>query len=221
MRVFSRAAGAAALVLLASAAPAHAQGFGRPPLFVSPAGQVFRVEEHRQPMEAWFAQADADGDGAITQDEMVADFARAFATFDLNNDGEIDPEEVTRYETSVFPEMAVAVGFRGRGRTTAGAAGGQSRPRGTGAPTGTARRAMGGAAVYGLLPIYHPLMDADENMNRGISRSEFAAAARRRFGMLDVAQSGRLTLRDLARHRAGGPGQGRGPRPGQPPRPRD
>ena len=61
---------------------------------------------------------------------------------------------------------------------------------------------MAGAARFGLLPITHPLMDADADFNRGVTRAEFDAAAARRFNQLNVSGSGRLTLEDLRALRA-------------------
>ena len=89
-----------------------------PRLFVSPAGQVFRAEPGAPtPIAAWFAQADTDGDGTIIYAEFQADFRRAFASFDTDHDGEIGPDEVTSYETEIFPEMATRgrSGFGGGG----------------------------------------------------------------------------------------------------------
>lgn len=63
---------------------------------------------------------------------------------------------------------------------------------------------MAGAARFGLLPISHPIMEADADFNRGVTRAEFAEAARHRFAALDGAHDGRLTLAGLigARMRA-------------------
>ena len=56
---------------------------------------------------------------------------------------------------------------------------------------------MAGAARFGLLPIAHPILDADVDFNRGVTRAEFDAAAGRRFNQLNVSGSGRLTLEEL------------------------
>ena len=185
-------------------------------LFVSPAGQVFRpAGEEGRPFDAWFRQADANGDGVITYGEFSADFARAFAAFDLNHDGEIGPEEVAHYETDVLPEMATGFGrrFGNRGRGEGGDFGPGARnggppPRSRGDGGGGFSVAMSGAARFGLLPIPHPIMDADANFNRGVTREEFEAAAQRRFTALDTAHDGRLTAAGLMQARM----QMRGPR---------
>lgn len=181
-------------------------------LFVSPAGEPFRRGAGGPPLRAWFAQADADHDGALTVQEMQADFARYFAVLDADRNGELGPEEIANYESVILPEMRSGggSGFRpgmrmmGRPPTSGvggGGRGGSSRRGGDGA----GRLAMlSGAARFGLLPISHPLMDADTNFNRGISPEEFRQAAGRRFLMLDTQHAGRLTLEQLAASRRGG-----------------
>ncbi|MGQ0660965.1 EF-hand domain-containing protein, partial [Sphingosinicella sp.] len=173
-------------------------------LFVSPSGEVFRSGEGARPLQAWFALADADHDGAITYAELRADFARAFAGFDTDGDGEIEPADVARYETEILPEMG-RFGFRPGGGAGFGPAmrrGRLDRDRRGGG--GMRRRdggghwaMMAGAARFGLLPITHPIMDADADFNRGVTRAEFDAAAGRRFNQLNATGSGRLTLEDL------------------------
>jgi hypothetical protein len=217
----------AALLLAAASAAAPAQP---PRLFVSPAGEPFRGEDG---LRAWFAQADTDGDGAIGWTEFEADFTRYFASLDADHDGEIAPAEVTRYETEILPEMASRGGGMGRrrsgdddggGRSTMGGGrgsgfGGGGRPDGP-VPGGMAM--MVGAARFGLIPIPHPLWDADADFNRGVSRTEWAHAAAQRFAVLDDAHNGRLTLAALAAHRFEGRGPEGGRRgrhgEGQPPR---
>ncbi|MBV9883434.1 MAG: EF-hand domain-containing protein [Sphingomonadaceae bacterium] len=185
-------------------------------LFVSPAGQSFRgAPGQPAPMAAWFAEADADHDGVITYAEFLADFRRWFAQLDTNHDGEIAPDEVTRYETEILPEMS-SRGFGGGGGGFGG--GGMGRGRGGGHGGGMGRGGMGGggmrggqsgsagggmpyypsgAARFGLLPIPHPIMAADEDMNRGVSIAEWDHAAATRFNLLDEAHNGRLTLEEL------------------------
>jgi hypothetical protein len=188
-------------------------GMGRG-LFVSPAGEPFRrTEGGPQPMRAWFEQADTDHDGAIGWAEFEADFVRYFAVLDANHDGEIGPEEVAHYEQAILPEMQSRVGGGGgmgmmrgggMGRRPDGVGGGGRRGggmrRGGGGRQGPGMGTMAmmsGAARFGLLPVAHPIMDADTNFNRGVSQEEFTQAAARRFGMLDTAHGGRLTLEQL------------------------
>ena len=164
-------------------------------------------------MRAWFDQADADRDGAIGRAEFEADFVRYFALLDADHDGEIAPVEVGRYETEILPEMAGGSWHGGAGMGGGMRGGGMGRGRGGmgGQRPGVGRQGggamagrmamMAGAARFGLLPISHPIMDADVNFNRGVSREEFTQAAARRFALLDQTRSGRLTLEALARMR--------------------
>ena len=195
--------------------PGGAMGM-RPSLFVSPAGEPFRgAPGQPPPMAAWFAQADANHDGVISFAEFQADFHRYFAILDTNHDGEIAPDEVTRYETEILPEMASRGGFGGG---WGGRGGGMGRGGGWGGHGGMGRGGMGrgsggtgggsaayypsGAARFGLLPIPHPIMAADEDLNRGVSVAEWDHAAATRFNMLDQAHDGRLTLAGLMALRA-------------------
>lgn len=188
-------------------------GMGRG-LFVSPAGEPFRrTESGSEPMRAWFDQADTDHDGALTWPEFEADFVRYFAVLDADHDGEIGPDEVAHYESSIFPEMASrGVGGAGMGggpgMRGAGMGGGRGGMRGGGMRGGGFRHGggrmtmMAGAARFGLLPIAHPIMDADTNFNRGVSREEFTQAAAHRFAMLNTGNSGRLGFQQLVQFRA-------------------
>lgn len=202
-------------------------------LFVSPAGEPFRrTGGGEPPIRAWFAQADNDGDGALGWAEFEADFTRYFAVLDSDRDGEIAPAEVTRYETEILPEMAGRgfgagggrgrfMGAPGRGRG-GGMGGGRGGRMGGGARGGSrggsgmgARMAMmSGAARFGLLPISHPIMEADADFNRGVTLAEYEQAAARRFALLDRAHMGRLVLADLVQSmRGAGPSRGAANRP--------
>jgi hypothetical protein len=205
-------------------------GMARGGLFVSPAGEPFRRADGRpQPMRAWFEQADADHDGALVWAEFEADFIRYFAVLDADHDGEIAPAEVARYEQEILPEMASRVGpggggmgmsmggmrggGRGRGRDGIGGGGRRGGRPGGGEMAGRMAM-MSGAARFGLLPIAHPVMDADMDFNRGVSSREFTQAAARRFAMLDTAHNGRLTLPQLIEARREAFGAGRRDAPG-------
>ena len=206
---------------LASPAAGQPRGPGGPGrgLFVSPAGEPFRRSEGAaQPMRAWFEQVDSDHDGALGWAEFEADFLRWFGLLDADHDGEIAPAEVARYEQQILPEMQSRVGGYGGMRMMRS----RSEPRGPYERAGTRRglqnrgsrgrgggmaaqmALMSGAARFVLLPIAHPVMDADINFNRGVTREEFSQAAARRFAMLDSAHTGRLTLDQLMQLRMQG-----------------
>ena len=227
-------------------------GFRRPHggLFLSPMGEPFRSEDPADDnVGTWFAQADADHDGAITLPEMQADAARFHALLDVNHDGEIDPEELARYENEIAPEVQVGMqmherggfgrggfgggggwggGHRGGGEGHRGGGGGSEAGGGGGAregragPNGGFDEGLEGAGRYSFINIPEPVISADADLNRGVSRAEFVAAAGRRFVMLDTNHDGRLTRDELpplpVRH-SGKPKKRKGgpiPRQGEP-----
>ncbi|HEX6604371.1 MAG TPA: EF-hand domain-containing protein [Sphingomicrobium sp.] len=178
---------AAVIVLLAAAAP-------EPPItvtghawapFISPMGEPFRARTTADDtFVKWFTQADRDHDGTLTAAEMQADAERFFATLDVNRDGEIDPEELIRYEWEVAPEIQVNM----------------RQMRAPGEPRPKKRRreeAAQGAARYALLNIPEPVAAADADFDRAITLTEFREAAIARFQLLDSARSGRLSLTQL------------------------
>ena len=205
---------------VATPAASQPRGPGGPGrgLFVSPAGEPFRRGDGAvPPIRAWFEQADADHDGALGWAEFEADFLRWFGLLDADHDGEIAPAEVARYEQEILPEMQSRAG-PGSGRMSM--VRNRAEPRGPYEPASTRRglqsrggggrgggdlrgrmALMSGAARFGLLPIAHPVMDADVNFNRGVSRQEFSQAAARRFAMLNTQNNGRLTLEQLVAQR--------------------
>jgi Ca2+-binding EF-hand superfamily protein len=168
-------------------------------IFISPIGEPFRPNGREDDTLAdWFHQADLNHDGYLTVDEMQKDADRFFALLDVNHDGEIDPDEITRYETVVAPEISTAhLGFAAMGGDEAGDSGtrgGRHRGRGRGWSDDGADDAHQGGARYGLLDLPEPVVSADTNFNRGVSRAEFEQAATQRFVALDVDHQGKLTL---------------------------
>src|SRR5690242_12942518 len=178
-------AAAAAAQPAPTAAPAAAPaplGAGR--AFISPMGEPFVGRTQGEDgLVVWFAQADANHDGVLTADEMAADADRFFKTLDLNHDGEIDPDEITNYEAYIAPELRVDPIF-----TAADLPGGEHEEHADDETN---------AGRLGLLKIPEPVASADTNFDRGVSTAEFDAAAKQRFQLLDLNNSGGLTLRDV------------------------
>ena len=167
-----------------------------PQLFLSPMGEPFRAAAGApDPVGAWFARADVDHDGQISLAEMVADADRFFTALDVNGDGELLPDEVTRYERDVAPEVQLYVsrpnpfGMGARSERT------RKRPSRKSLEYGGAM----GAGRYAFLNIPEPVAAADADLNRAVDRDEFRKTAVRRFGQLDTARAGRLTLATLPR----------------------
>lgn len=194
----------------------------RGPLFLSPMGEPFRgTPGGPPPHEAWFDGADTDHDGALSEAEMVADAARFFALLDQRHDGEIDPDDIERYETILAPEIRTGgpgVGPRGPGGRGPGGrrgglpGGGPGAPGGGNGPRSDGEGPAGkqGAARFGYLDYPQPVTVADRNLNRGVDPAEFAKAAVARFAMLDTNHDGRIEKGELPRlgrsPRAGGKG---------------
>lgn len=199
-----------------------------PFLFLSPMGEPFRGKGgEAYPSAAWFAGADANGDSRLSADEFVRDAQRFFAKLDRDHDAALIPDEIALYERDV-PEIAL---YRGRpeGPRRGGEGGGPGgRPderRGTpaiGRDEGGYGGAMG-AGRFSFLNVPHPIWSADADIDRAVTAAEFAAAARRRFALLDPTARGYLTLADLPKppqqaERAGPCRPRPAPKPGEAPR---
>ncbi|MCU6456004.1 hypothetical protein LPN01_18150 [Sphingomonas sp. A2-49] len=198
----------AAVTLLFGAGAATAQQ-GHRRTFISPMGEPFHgTEAAPDPERAWFAGADANGDGAITAAEFRADAARVFAMLDRGHDGEIDPDDIDYYESTIAPEVRSRDGGPGIVARSDSGSEGESK-----APAYDAGKL--GAARYTYFDLPEPVTAADANLNRGIDAREFADAADKRFAALDKRKDGRLTWDELphvsgraaaAGRRGGGPG---------------
>lgn len=179
-------------------------------IFISPMGEPFHGAEGISGAEEWFRKADANHDNRITPREFEADALRFFATLDTDHDGEIGPDEISHYETDVAPEIRVISTYGNPSLA-------KSNDDGTVTPPPYPTRL--GAGRYGFLDMPEPVVSADANFDRGISRQEFAIAASKRFRMLDANGDGVLTRdelpkldvhagRDDRRGRGGGEGGG-------------
>jgi hypothetical protein len=201
-----------------SAQPPAAGGPPRPAfrgtVFLSPMGEPFRSGEAGEDnVGAWFDAADTNHDGALVLAEMEADAARFFSRLDTDRDNELGPEEISNYETAIAPEVQLGMqmrasgfGGRGDGRRWGGGRRGGGDGRGDrrtgGRPAG---RAFGGefdpglegAGRFSFLNIPEPVISADADLNRGVSRAEFVKAAGQRFVMLDKDRDGRITRAEL------------------------
>ncbi|MGE5723370.1 MAG: EF-hand domain-containing protein [Sphingomonadales bacterium] len=173
-----------------------------PRAFISPMGEPFRpAAGGASGLAMWFAQADRNGDGALTAGELKQDADRFFRALDVKGDGEIDPQDVNRYENVIAPEIRLGGGYGGsggrHGRHGGGKRGGRGGPGGGSGGEDGADNGLEGAGRFGLLNIPEPVMDADADLNRGVSLAEFESAAGKRFLMLDTNHDGRLTLAEL------------------------
>lgn len=219
--------------------PGGLRAGGPPPpgqqLFISPAGKPFRpLPGSSGPREAWFREADSDGDGGLVRGEMIVDALAFFDTLDSNRDGALDGAEVTRYETEVAPEILRPSGGPGGeeaggsgpegGRPGGGGPGGDPGERGppggggpgggppgggpggdspgrgragAGGPGGGAPMRLQGAAQFGLLNDPQPIMSADFDLSRRVTRAEYERKARELFADLDRDGDGVIRFQDL------------------------
>ncbi|MGA9581337.1 MAG: hypothetical protein WBR13_05145 [Allosphingosinicella sp.] len=158
--------------------------------FLSPMGEPFRSDRPgSDTVGTWFSVADRDGDRALTLAELREDSERFFALLDTDRDGELEMLEIARYENEIAPEVQVGLQMRAAG---VGEWGGGRRRR-----VLVYDKGVDGAGRFSFLPIPHPVMAADSDMNRGVSRAEFAAAAEERFGLLDKDRDGRILRAEL------------------------
>jgi len=199
------------LIVLSSAAaqPQAAAPAAPPPpsshrggrLFMSPMGEPFRPSSREDNTLAdWFNQADANHDGRLTLEEMQKDAERFFAKLDEGHDGEIDPDDITRYENVIAPEIQSGSSFGLMAQMDeAGAAQGEGgrHHRGGGRFLRSTNDQHQGAGQFGLLDLPEPVVSADTNFNRGVSLPEFKQAAAQRFIALDIDHHGYLTIAGL------------------------
>jgi hypothetical protein len=168
-------------------------------VFIAPLGEPFRSPaDGPSPVAVWFGGADADRDGRLTLGEMAKDADRFFTTLDLDGNGELAPVEIANYENKIAPEIRL---YQSGGYSGVGPYGdGRRNPREQRSRNPKGGDDYGGELGAGRLAwlnIPEPVTSADLDMNRGVSRKEFASAAAARFALLDKAQAKMLTLATL------------------------
>lgn len=191
-----------------------------PQLFISPAGEPFRAPHGAPyPIADWFNGADTNHDGALTRDEFVADAVRFFNVVDTDHNGVIDGFEVAYYEQRIAPEIIGGAAPGGMRRGPRGLGGGQEDgPSDDDMSPSHRQRQQGtnvlqGASLYGLIAEPEPVMAADGNFDRRITKDEAIKAAKTRFALLDTDKDGLLKLAELPKTPAQGgmrPGAGKG-----------
>jgi hypothetical protein len=157
-------------------------------IFISPMGEPFHGAEGLSGGELWFRKADANHDNRITPQEFQADALRFFAVLDTDRDGEIGPEEVDHYESDIAPEIRVMSTYGDPSLAKTDDQGDVTDP-----PYPTRL----GAGRYGFLDSPEPVVTADVNFDRAITRSEFAQTAMKRFKQLDTNGDGVITRDEL------------------------
>jgi Ca2+-binding EF-hand superfamily protein len=118
-------------------------------------GEPFRTRGPNEPAPdlSWFQGVDTNHDGRIALAEFRADATRFFAILDVNKDGEIDPQEIDRYETEIAPEIRSGMtgfgGGMGRGPDGGGMRGHSGGMGGRGRGGGMGGGGMGGGGFGG------------------------------------------------------------------------
>lgn len=186
----------------------------RPGLFVSPFGELFFSEPGQPwPVAAWFAGADADGDGRVTFEEFSADGLRQFRSLDVRRDDRLTPDEIALYEEDLAEARARLPGMQGGPRApgrrmegfsgqSLGVAGEPQQQRRRSAPrqrAPTGPLAYGPIAAAGFFNYPQPIKAADLDTNQTVTAEEWATATNRWFLALDTDQDGVLTLDTLPR----------------------
>ncbi|QXQ05419.1 hypothetical protein KX816_14360 [Sphingosinicellaceae bacterium] len=184
-----------------AAAPAPARRY-HDQLFIAPSGEPFRAARGEPyPVDVWFARADANHDGKLTRTEFRKDFMTYFEVLDVNHDGIVDAKEITRYEEDLVPEVRVGFGSGPEFRQMSPSAGPDGGDSGGEEAPAQSKRAMPdlprGGGRYGLINAPEPVVSCDTDLNRRVTSSEYAAAADRRFSLLDPGEIGYLTLATL------------------------
>jgi hypothetical protein len=156
--------------------------------FISPMGEPFHSKDDLSGAEHWYRQADADGNGSLTLEEFKADAFRFFAFLDSDKDGDIGPIEIERYEEVIAPEVKAPNTYGLPSKV---------KVDNDGNVTPAPYPDRLGAGRFGYLPLPEPVVYADTNMDRGVSKLEFSQAAEKRFKMLDVNGDGGITRDEL------------------------
>lgn len=142
-------------------------------------------------MSRWFDRTDANHDGTLDLEELLADARRQFAVMDLNHDGMIDPAELTAYRAPYAPpplqqsQREEKPSLADRVQRGLGLGG---RPKET---------AEGGGGNAAEQP--DPVMSADATLRNRVSLDDFLTYERRLFGELDANHDGRLSKPELLR----------------------
>ncbi len=210
----------------AEAPPSPVPGPRPTQLFIAPSGEPFRAARGEPyPVAVWFARADADHDGRLTRGEFRRDAMLFFPVLDANGDGVVDGKEIERYEQELVPEVRVDFGsggfayraptlaYDGQGDPTSrrGAQDDSSADAAPHTPKALPELPRG-AGRYALINAPEPVVAADADLNRRITPQELAAAADRRFTLLDPDGVGYLTLATLPKTPIQQRGEARGKR---------
>ncbi len=215
MRFVTRALGALVLCATPAALAQHNEAPRLPSLFISPMGEAFRANASgARGVDLWFTEADTNYDTRISHDEFIANANAFFAQADANGDGALTSLEDTQYWRRAAPEVVSGpAGGEPIGNTTdpprqsQRGGGGYTVTRGDdlsirGPHRGGPGERPVGAQAYGLLGDAEPIMSCDSNFDRRVTLAEFDACAERRFAQLDANHDGYITTDEVNQARS-------------------
>ncbi|MEC4593711.1 MULTISPECIES: EF-hand domain-containing protein [Nitrospirillum] len=157
---------------------------------VSPSGQILGPPsgsqlQYKAVLMLWFHQTDANHDGVLTRDEVIADADRSFDLFDLDHDGSITSAELEKYR--------LTQPFRAQPHPVTPLLGAQERavqPDSVEAlPDGASYQGSRVRLQVGL----DPVMSADTDSDFRVTREELRAQSLRKFDKWDADHDGKVT----------------------------
>lgn len=148
----------------------------------------------------WLERLDSAHKGAIDREAFLEDARRQFKAMDLNGDGIITPDVLTRYRTpyAIAPEP----GRRAEEERKKPGADSASRTGGGGSHGGGARppaRPGASAGGGGASDTPDPVMSADVNLRLKVNAADFEQHAERVFASLDANHDGQLDRAEVQR----------------------
>ena len=176
----------------------------------------------QEALAGWFDRVAANHAGTIDLAVFLADASRQFAAMDIDHDGQLTSDELTRYRAAYMDESRMAEAApdddtlrpdqsaprQGEGKGSARGGGGPggrggNGPRGLpGEQYGVSRGDKGGAGHSPRDTARDrpdPVMIADVTLHGRVSLAEFLAYERQNFAELDVNRDGRLSKDELTR----------------------
>ena len=160
------------------------------PDFIDPMGRPYHSQDKLSGAEHWFRGVDVNRSGGISFAEFREDADRFFTSLDTDRNDVIEPAEIQHYESDIAPEIHITSTYGDLSKATTDSDGKLVEP-----PYPTRL----GAGRYGFLAIPEPVTYADTNLDRGVTRQEFAAAAEKRFKKLDANADGTILRQELPR----------------------
>lgn len=165
---------------------------------VSPCGEILGVPtssevQYKTVMLLWFHRVDANHDGVLTLDEVMAESDRCFALMDSDHDGTITPLELQQYRLrqpfhapSEAPSQRLGDNLRVTNPDMV-------PPLGEGEPTTW----LGGPDASQIRQGLDPVMAADADADFRVTREELRAQTARKFARWDARHDGRVTAQEF------------------------